>query len=349
MNTIKRIASNTGILLISQIISYAIGFFFIIYTARYLGAEGFGIISFALAFNGIFIIFTELGLSQLTVREVAREKSLANKYLDNIIGIKLILAIFTFGLIAFTINLLAYPMETVIVVYLISLSAILNSFSRTFYSIFQAYEKLIYRSCGQILESVLMLSGALFAIFQGFSIIDFAFIYFIVSLIVLGYCFIVSIWKFIKPKIKICLSFWKNTIKEAIPFGLSGVFVIIYYRIDTVMLSLMENDTVVGWYNVPYRLISVLLFLPGAFFASFYPVMSRLHTKSKEDIKFAYETSLRYMGIIAFPTALGINLFADRIIILIFGDEYISSIPALRILSWAVFFYVSFLCDTFYS
>jgi len=43
MNTVKRIAKNTGVLLVSQIASYILGFFFIMYTARYLGAAGFGI------------------------------------------------------------------------------------------------------------------------------------------------------------------------------------------------------------------------------------------------------------------------------------------------------------------
>jgi len=92
MNTVQRIAKNTGALLASQIASYIIGFFFIMYTARYLGAEGFGInpfkkrlrkmlrISFALAFTGIFGVFSDLGLSTLTVREVARDKSLTSKY-----------------------------------------------------------------------------------------------------------------------------------------------------------------------------------------------------------------------------------------------------------------------------
>jgi|LGVE01.1.fsa_nt_gb O-antigen/teichoic acid export membrane protein len=77
MNTIQRIAKNTGVLLVSQIVSYILGFFFVIYTARYLGAEGFGILSFALAFTGIFGIFADLGLRQLTVRAVARDKSQA--------------------------------------------------------------------------------------------------------------------------------------------------------------------------------------------------------------------------------------------------------------------------------
>jgi len=44
------------------------------YTARYLGAEGFGILSFALAFTGIFGVFADLGLRQLTVREVTEPK-----------------------------------------------------------------------------------------------------------------------------------------------------------------------------------------------------------------------------------------------------------------------------------
>jgi len=67
-------------LLASQIASYIIGFFFIMHTARYLGAAGFGILSFALAFTGIFGVFSDLGLSTLTIREVARDKSLASKY-----------------------------------------------------------------------------------------------------------------------------------------------------------------------------------------------------------------------------------------------------------------------------
>jgi len=96
MNTVQRIAKNTGVLLVSQIASYIIGFFFVMYSARYLGAEGFGInpfkkhlrkmlrISFALAFTGIFGVFSDLGLSTLTAREAARDKSLARKYFGNI-------------------------------------------------------------------------------------------------------------------------------------------------------------------------------------------------------------------------------------------------------------------------
>ena len=109
MNTVQRIAKNSLFLLASNIISKILGFFYVMYIARYLGAEGFGILSFALAFTGIFSVFSDLGLGSLTVREVARDKSLASKYLGNIAVMKIFLVIITFALLALTINLLSYP------------------------------------------------------------------------------------------------------------------------------------------------------------------------------------------------------------------------------------------------
>jgi len=52
--------------------------------ARYLGKEGFGTLSFALAFTSILGLFADLGLDPLTIREVARNKALVNKYTGNI-------------------------------------------------------------------------------------------------------------------------------------------------------------------------------------------------------------------------------------------------------------------------
>ena len=96
MNTIQRITKNISLLFISQMVSNVMGFFILMYTARYLGVEGFGILSLALAFTGIFSIFMDLGLSQLTTREVARDKTLEKDYFANVTSIKIILIIITF-------------------------------------------------------------------------------------------------------------------------------------------------------------------------------------------------------------------------------------------------------------
>jgi len=195
-----------------------------------------------------------------------------------------------------------------------------------------------YQSLGQILSSVLMLLCSLLVISQGFDIVGFAWIYFTVSMIVLGYVFAVCAWKFVLPKIEIDWSFWKPTIKEALPFGLSCIFITIYYWIDSVMLSLMKGNEVVGWYNVSYRLIAILIFIPGIINITFFPSMSRFHISSQSSLRLMCEKYLKSMLVIGIPIGVGTTLLADRIIFLIFNIGYIQSIIALRILIWATVF-----------
>jgi len=305
------------------------------YTARYLGTEGFGILSFALAFTGIFGVFTNMGLGTLMVREVAKDKSLAEKYLGNITIIKSILAISTFGIIALLINFLNYPEQTIKVVYLIALSVIFNSFSGMFYSIFRAYEKMEYQSLGQILSSALMLSSALFAISQGFNVIGFASIYFIVSVIILAYSFVLYILKFAKLKIEIDWKFWEQSIKEAWPMGGMAICIMIYFRIDAVMLSLMKGDTAVGLYGAAYRLSEISTIIPSMFMASIFPIMSKYHKNYKSSFIKTYGKSVKYLFSLALPMALSITLLAKPIINLIYGNEFAGSVRALQILIWA--------------
>ena len=336
MNTVQRIAKNSLFLLASNIISKILGFFYVMYIARYLGAEGFGILSFALAFTGIFSVFGDLGLGSLTIREVARDKSLAGKYLGNITVIKIILVIITFGLIAITINLLGYPKQTIKVVYFLALSVILSSFSNIFNSIFQAYEKMEYQSLGQILSSALMLSGALFAISHGLDVIGFASIYFLVSAVALGYSFAVYTWKFSLPKLEIDWSFWKPTIKEALPFFLSAVVDIIAFKIDIIMLSMMKGDMVVGWYSAAYRLIETLMFIPATFAGAIYPVLSNFYVSSQESLKLMYKKSFKYLFIVGLPIAVGTTILAHKIILFIYKSGFTHSMIALQILIWAI-------------
>jgi O-antigen/teichoic acid export membrane protein len=95
MSTARKIAKNTTVLYIAQIITYLLGFFTTVYTVKYLSVDNYGILSTALALAGIYTVFNDLGLGTLTVREVARNKSLTKKYVGNTTVMKLFLRLFT--------------------------------------------------------------------------------------------------------------------------------------------------------------------------------------------------------------------------------------------------------------
>lgn len=336
MNIGRSILKNIGVLTFAQIASSLLGLFYVMYTARYLGAEGFGILSFALVFTGIIGVFSELGLSTLTVREVARNNSLAKKYVGNTIIIKTILDIIFFGIIVLSINILKYPEQTVKVVYLIALSTIFNSFCNIFNSTFQAFEKMEYISVGRILNSILIFSGALFAIYQGYEVVGFASIYFFVSLTVLIYSSVIFSWKFFLPNVEFDLSFCKSIIKQSLPFFLSAIVDIIAFKVDIIMISVMKGTIAVGYYSAAYKLLEALMFIPGIFAASIYPVISKLFISSPESLKIVYQKAFEYLTIVSFPIAVGTTLLADKIIHLIYKGEFVQSILALQILVWTV-------------
>ncbi len=336
MNTLQNIMKNTSVLFTAQIVNYVLGFFFIIYTARYLGAEGFGILSFALAFTGIFQILADLGFSKLLTREISRNKSLTNKYIGNIISIKLITSFLTFALIIITINLMGYSTQIISIVYLIALYTILTTFTQIFYAVLQAYEIMEYQSVGIIVNAFLLLFGALYLIYRGYSIIGFGFLYLITSLIILISNFIIYLWKFTLPKLEIDLNFWKSQAKESLPFAITGISLNLYYWIDTILLSLLIGEAAVGWYNAAYKLVIVLLVIPITLNTVIFPLMSQFHVSSKESLKISFEKLLKLMIFIAIPLGVGTTFLADKTIILIYGDQFFNAIIALQILIWSL-------------
>lgn len=323
-------------LLVSNIASAVLGFFYAVYVPRYLGAQGFGVLSFAVAFTGIFSVLTDIGLQVLMIREIARDRALTQKYLGNIALLKTILVTVTFGLIALAINLMDYPGESIRVVYLMALALVFNAFSVMFYSVFRAYERMEFEALAGVLSSGVLLAGAFYAISHHFGVIGFALIYVIASAIGLVYSFAISGWKFAMPRIEIDLEFCKEALKQAWPFGLIVIFSTLYYYIDSVMLSFMKGEQAVGWYNAAYRLVSFTSFIPVAYFGAVFPIMSRFHTSSKESLRFIYEKSFKYMLTLAMPIGVGTTLLASKMILLIFGAEYTNSIIALQLLIWSM-------------
>ena len=106
MSEVKTIAKNTGVLILAEVILRVLSLIFIIYVARFLGDVGFGKYSFAFAFTNLFVIISYFGLNMVTVREVARDKSKADKYLGNVAVIRFILSIITLAIIVLSINLM---------------------------------------------------------------------------------------------------------------------------------------------------------------------------------------------------------------------------------------------------
>jgi O-antigen/teichoic acid export membrane protein len=71
----------------------------------------------------------------------------------------------------------------------------------------------------------------------------------------------------------------KHIFKIALPYGLALFLSVVYFKIDIVLISLIEPtskaDTSIALYSVPMRIIEVLMVLSGFFLNSVLPMMSK--------------------------------------------------------------------------
>lgn len=307
-----------------------------VFLARFLGDVQYGRYAFAFAFTALFLIVSDLGLSVLSVREIARVPQKASEYLTTISLTKLVFSLIMVGLIVMVINLMHYPKDTTTMVYIVALITVFTSFSSFFRAIFRAFERMEYEAMTVVAERVLVVGAALAVLLLGYGLVQVVSAMLVAQAVACLFTLVICVRKFARPRLTFDFSLSKRLVKAALPFGIAGVFAAIIFQTDTVMLSIMKGDAAVGWYNAAYRLVLGTLFIPAAFVSSIYPVLSRFFISAKDSLVMTYEKSFKFLATLAIPLGISTTLIAGKIIFLLYGVEFANSVIALQILIWAV-------------
>jgi len=331
---VRRVARNTGIIIVGDIVFRLVSLVVTIYLARYLGTAGFGKYNFVFAYLAFFNILTDLGLQTILVREMSRDPSITSKLIGNAYIIRLILTVIAFISSIVVISLMSYPADTTTYVYIASLTLLFVSFSDFYRTIFEAnlrmeyniIAKLIFKGLSAFLIFLIILTkGTLLHIIS-------ALVFSEMVKMILNYIFS---RKFVRPRFEFDSKLWKYLFKEALPIAIYSVVWIIHFRTDVVMLSMMRGDASVGIYSAAYKLGEPITLVTSALSISLFPLMSQFFKNSKEKLIKICEFSVRYILITILPITINMTFLADRIIFLIYGAEFKYSAGVLQILIWA--------------
>jgi O-antigen/teichoic acid export membrane protein len=178
---------------------------------------------------------------------------------------------------------------------------------------------------------------------------------------VFNFCYSLTVLK-LKWRLRIRPHWEKRLIRAiiaiAIPFALFAIFQRLYVYLDTVFLSKLAGDYYVGLYQIAFKIIFALQFLPMAFMASLYPAFASYWKEEKEastpktapralsstpsQLVISFERAMNYLIIISLPISAGIIALADKII-LVFKAEYSEAVLPLRLIMIAlIFIFINF-------
>ncbi len=343
MSGLSRIVNNTLISLVGQLVTWASTLSLTIAYGRFLGDVKFGELYFAITFVSLVGFPVELGFNQQLTRDVAEDPEKSHVYLWNTLLIKMLLWILLYGVVLVVSWLLGYSQEVRDLVAICGVTLLSGALVNTFASLHYAFERTLFPAAGMMIEKGLSACVGFILLRNGAAVQTMALVLLGGSLLDLAWQ---SCWFFRLTGLEVAVSkkILRRLIHGSIPFVVYGVLGVLYYRIDTVLLSLMTNSAVVGWYGAGYRLFDTLLFIPNLILnAVMYPVFSKLSASARSSLRVAVEKCMDLLLICSIPIATLMIVAAPNIVgFLYHRAEFNNTIPVIQALApGLVFLYIN--------
>ena len=283
--------------------------------------------------TGFFSVCADFGLYSFTIKEISRHKNSFQSYFQRIYSLRLIQFIVLLTLLLVIIPFLTFSTETKLIIAIIGIYQITYSFIDGLSAVFIAHEYMgtsaIIEASTRIITSLIAISIALL----GGNIIVSLIIFPIFSVVQLLIVKKLLMKKFGKVKTLFSFNSLIGTFKQALPFGTSDFLSQLYERIDIVLIGFLLGESAAGLYNVGYRIVFFLVFIPKFASITLFPIVSRLFHDSFFEFQKMFDKSLSMIMIIGLPISAGLWLIAPQFIELIFGPKFIESSVVLKILS----------------
>lgn len=340
---LRKIMGNTGWLFTEKIVQMVLGLLVGVWITRYLGPERFGRFNYATAIVGLFVPFAKLGLDNIIIRNLAREPSSKDKTLGTAFILRLIGSIITFFLTVGVIILSTQTytpdnIETILIVGIVAAGTVVQSYevidywfqsqTQSKYSVFArnaAYILINFVKIALIQVKAPLIAFAIVMVAEyGLAAIGF----------IIAYRFQGNYFK----SWKVNLQYAKFLLQDSWPLILSGIVIIIYMRIDQVMLGQMVGDKSVGIYSAAVKISELWYFVPAAIVESVFPSIVQAKEISEEVYRTRIQKLFNVMCLLAYSVAIPVTFLSSYIVILIYGKSYLEAAPILAVHIWAGLF-----------
>lgn len=314
---VSNIARNTSYFTLALILQKVISLTYFTLYARALGPNDLGQYYFAISITSIFAIFIDFGLSNIVTREVAKRANEAGKYISSVITLKLLFSAATILLLLGWTNFFGYGQLTRELIYISAAAMVFDSFTAIFFAALRGFHNLKYESISSVTVQALVLLLSLVVLRFDLNI------RWLMGSLVAGslYNLCYSAWVArrvfgLRFRLVWEKAFVKQLLLISLPFAVYSIFQRFYTYFDSVLLFKFAGDGAVGLYQIPFKIVVALQFLPMAFTASLYPALSAYWHNNREQLSVTFERAINYSLILSVPVMIGTIVLAENIVLI---------------------------------
>lgn len=306
-----------------------------IWVARHLGAEQFGLLSYVIAFVAIFGVVARLGLDSIVVRNLVNNPGQYNQILGTAFWLKLVGGIFSLAIVSLALVMLSNDTTANLYILIIASGMIFQSFE-VVALYFQSQVQSKYISSAKLIQLLLSSLLKIYLVCVDGDLRWFVLVSLVDQITLAASYFIIYRRRRLGNFFR---TFDSATAKKLLidswPLIFSGLVVMIYMRIDQIMIKEMMGDKEVGIYSVAVRISEVWYFIPMVITASLFPSIINAKKVSEELYYARLQRLYSLMVLIAIAVAVPTTFISDWLVVFLYGEEYRLAGDILRINIWA--------------
>ncbi len=305
-----------------------------IMVARYLGPEQYGLMNYVVSYVLLFQVLSAFGLDSIEIREESKGDRLYTTTIGTSFVLRLVLSLVFMALTIVTSWQFDADAFTTWLVAIYSLSIPLNCFMviRNYFSAIVQNEYVVKVEIGRtllgmLIKLLLLWVDATLVWFVVFSMFDFVLT---ASGYIAAYTSKVGSlkdWHY-DPACALYL------LKESWPLLLTNAAVILYQRIDQVMIGQIIDKKSVGYFSVAGRFVDVLIYIPVILSQTIMPVLVTERKKGRD----IYERSAqRFMDVSVWLSLLAaalVSVVAYWLVTILFGESYAPAVAILQVMAF---------------
>lgn len=340
--TLNNLAKGFGIVTVGIVFSKILTYVYRALVARTLGPEAYGELSLALMVLGIVNTFALLAMGTSLKQKLPQTKTVEESvsYIKSALQLSVpVAAGFSIFLFLLSDIIAVHIFEAPGLSILIKTLAIVpffNSISSISVQTFLALQNPKYKVLvNQILQNVIQVVATAAFIFLNFGILGAALGWATGAIMTSVLAFYI-LWKRFFPEffaIKNYTPKRRELFRFSLPLVLSGAVTTFLGWTDTFFLGLYLDSTQVGFYNAALPIAMILNIPIQAFGNVSLPSLSEEATKGRKNVEETLKTLARWTFMLTFPAFIGIALFAEEALNLLFGSQYAVASTALVVLS----------------
>ncbi len=328
----RQLLANTVWLLGDKSLRLIVGVLVGAWVARHLGPAEYGELAYVIAYMMLFSTIAQLGLDGIVIRELASTRQQAGHILGSALRLRL-LAGFACWLASLLVIWLIRPGDT----HTLFLVAIICSAT-----IFQASDTIDLWFQSQTRSRITVVAkGASFLIVNGLRVAlivnDMPLTWFVLSYLIEAMLNALLL-AFSYRGTGVVTGRWhwdadtaRNMLRDAWPFLISAVGIMLYMRIDQIMIRELRGEHDLGLYSAATQISIALFFIPTSICMSLGPVISRKLTTDPAGYYRNLGQMFTLMWWLLLPICLTIWLLSGRLIALLYGASYSGSAPILAL------------------